>query len=65
MAAAIQAWEPVVLALPSASFSDCRRWTRALGTPFPGLAEAPKAGALYVCKARLMSGVLGFRSKKS
>lgn len=61
VAAAIQAWEPVVPALPSASFSECRPRTQALGTPFPGLA----AGALYVCQARLMSGVLGFRSKES
>lgn len=65
VAAAIQAWEPVVPALPSASFSECRPRTQALGTPFPGLAEASKADALYVCKARLKSGVLEYRSKES
>lgn len=50
MAAVIQAWEPVVPALPSASFSECRSQTQALGTPFPGLAEAAKAGALFAYK---------------
>jgi hypothetical protein len=65
VAAAIQAWEPVVPALPSASFSECRPRTQTLGTPFPGLAKADKAGALYACKVRLKSGALGCRSKES
>lgn len=50
VAAVIQAWEPVVPALPSASFSERRSQTQALGTPFPGLAEAAKAGALFAYK---------------
>lgn len=64
MTAAIQAWEPVVPDLPSAAFSECRPRTQALGSPFPGLAKAAKAGALYACKVRLKSGALGYGSKE-